>query len=77
MDVSLDHFILFGIAALNAYTVFITTRTHNVAIETKSIAILTEKNTNSLTDRLVETTAKASRAEGVKAEKDRNDGTSA
>jgi hypothetical protein len=54
---------LFGNMLLSVYTVWATRRTHNAIGEL-------EKNTNSIKDALIATTAKASFAEGVKQQKD-------
>lgn len=63
---------LIVVAALQAFTAWLTWRSHNLTAETKNIALATqhnvaiiEKATNSLTDRLVATTGREQRAEGV------------
>lgn len=55
-----DALILLGIAGLNAFTAYLSYKTHG------QIRVL-EKNTNSIKDALVLSTATASRAEGVTA----------
>lgn len=62
---------LLVVAALNAFTAWMTWRAHNEVVATKNVVLATqhdvaviEKATNSLTDRLVASTDKASRAEG-------------
>jgi hypothetical protein len=57
-QVNFDTLILLGVAVVNAFTAYVTMRTH------KGMDLL-EKNTNSIKDALVISTAKASRAEGV------------
>ena len=58
---------LLGVAAFNAVTAYLTWRTHNIALKQTDTIQLLEKNTNSIKDALVASTAKASRAEGVAA----------
>lgn len=60
VEINLNTVLIFFVAMLNAYTAWTTARAH------ATIAML-EKNTNSIKDELVKSTAKASRAEGVKA----------
>ena len=52
------------IAIFQAATAFLTWRTHSATKDTQMNVAVIEKATNSMKDRLVEATGKASRAEG-------------
>ena len=52
------------IAVFQAITAFLAWRTHSAAKDTQTDVAIIEKATNSMKDRLVEATGKASRAEG-------------
>ncbi len=60
----MDTWIVFAIAIINAFTAWMTWRTHQTSVETQSIAKQTELNTNSLAIKLNEQTALASHAAG-------------
>ena len=60
VDINLNTVMILIVALVNAYTALVTVRTHD---QIKTL----EQNTNSIKDALVASTAKASRAEGVKA----------
>lgn len=67
MNIDINTMALLGIAAFNALTAFLAWRTHKSTVSQSNTIALLEKNTNSIKDALVASTAKASRAEGVTA----------
>ncbi len=59
--------VLFGIALVNAFTAYLAYRTHQSTIQNTANIVELEKNTNSIKDALIVSTAKASLAEGMAA----------
>ena len=67
MNIDPNTMALLGIAAFNALTAFLAWQTHKTSLKQGVDIAMLEKNTNSIKDALVASTAKASRAEGVTA----------